>query len=170
MPVGIAFAESDMKVTGGGQVIGSSQQGGPGDTIAFNAQQTGPFTTGQFGDTAPAKGQLQIVDRNDAGGGQGTRFHGNVTCIRDFTDDQGTADTSDDETYIRFGGVQKVGGKPGTTPFTVDAQDNGEGINALGADVIYFRTRGATDDPCDDSDPATQLRNSEMARGNVQQH
>jgi hypothetical protein len=172
VPVGIALAESDMKVTGGGQVIGSSQTAGPGDTIAFNAQQVGPFS----GDVAPAKGQLQVLQRNPSGGGQAqVKYHGIVTCIRTFTYDNETpADTSDDETYIRFGGTTKRTTSnppaPAAPRFTVDTQDNGEGLNALGADMIFFRTRGGSDDPCDDSDPATSLRSSTLARGNVQQH
>jgi hypothetical protein len=167
IPVGVAFAEDDMKVTGGGQVIAGSQQGGPGDTIAFNAQQIGPFDM----DTAPAKGQLQVINRTAGTGQSQVKFHGEVTCIRTFTYDNETPmDTSDDETFIRFGGFQKVRGQTSTTPFTVDAQDNGEGALAPEEDMIYFRTRGDTEDPCDDSDPATQLRSSTLARGNVQQH
>lgn len=169
VPVGLAYAESDMKVTGGGQVLSPNQTSGPGDTIAFNAQQVGPFDTEGV---APAKGQLQVNGRDPNGGGKPTlKFHGNVTCIRSFTYDNETpADPSDDETYIRFGGNQKVRGKSGATPFTVDAQDNGEGLAALESDMIFFRTRGATEDPCDDSDPATMLRSSSLGRGNVQQH
>jgi hypothetical protein len=165
VPAGIAVAQSDgLKVTGGGQVVASDQTTGPGDTIAFNAQQTGDFDM----DTAPAKGQLQVIQRDPAGGGQPqVKFHGTVTCIRTITVDNGMpGPSSDDETYVRFGGFQRAG----TTPFTVDVQDNGEGSNATEDDMIYFRTRGSTDDPCDDSDPATQLRNSTLARGNVQQH
>ena len=170
VPVGVAFAGNGMKVTGGGQVIGSSQEAGPGDTIAFNAQQDGEFDS--MTGTAPAKGQLQVIQRDPAGGGQPqVKFHGDVTCIRTFVYDNETPmDTSDDETFTRFGGYEKVRGQQGATPFTVDTQDNGEGANATGSDMIYFRTRGETDDPCDDSDPVTQLRNSTLARGNVQQH
>ena len=51
----VAQEEGFLKVTGGGQVIADSNGGGPGDTIAFNAQQTAP----QDGmESAPAKGQL----------------------------------------------------------------------------------------------------------------
>jgi len=162
VPAGIAVAQSTgLKVTGGGQVVASAQSGGPGDTIAFNAQQIGEFDQNN---TAPAKGQLQVVNRSAGTGQNQVRFHGTVTCIREFIDDQGTADPSDDERYVRFGGNGRDG-----TPFTVDAQDNGEGALAED-DVIFFRTRGATDDPCDDSDPATQLRSMTLARGNVQEH
>lgn len=169
VPVGVAFAQSDMKVTGGGQVIASSQTAGPGDTIAFNAQQTGPF---DMEGVAPAKGQLQVIQRDPAGGGRPqVKFHGDVTCIRTFTFDNNTpADPSDDETFTRFGGLQQVRGKNTALGFTVDTQDNGEGMAAMESDMIYFRTRDDGGDPCDDSDPETQLRSSTLARGNVQQH
>jgi hypothetical protein len=158
VPTGVAVAQSDgLKVTGGGQVVASGQTSGPGDTIAFNAQQTGPFDM----DTAPAKGQLQVVNRTAGTGQAQVKFHGTVTCIRTITVDDGMGG---EETFVRFGGNGRNG-----TPFTVDVQDNGEGATG-GNDMIYFRERGATDDPCDDSDPATQLRSSTLARGNVQQH
>ena len=167
VPVSMAFAQSDMKVTGGGQVLTPGQTGGPGDTIAFNAQQIGPFDTDGI---APAKGQLQVNGRSGATGKPTLKFHGEVTCIRSFTYDNGTPETSDDETYIRFGGNRKVRGKTTAEQFTVDAQDNGEGMAALESDMILFRERGATEDPCDESDPDTQLRSPELSRGNVQQH
>jgi hypothetical protein len=169
VPASLAFANSDMKVTGGGQVIADGSGGGPGDTIAFNAQQIGPFAGTPS--VAPAKGQLQVNQRTPGAGGKPTvKFHGNVTCIRDFVDDNGTSDTSDDEAYIRFGGYQKLKGKQTAIPFTVDAQDNGEGMAALESDMIFFRQRNEGDQPCDDSDTATSLRTSTLTRGNVQQH
>ena len=169
LPVSLAFAQSDMKVTGGGQVLASGQTGGPGDTIAFNAQQTGPFNVD---DIAPAKGQIQVQQRPTTGGGKATlKFHGDVTCIRTFTYDNETpANPNDDEVYIRFGGKRQVKGKSTQTGFTVDAQDNGEGMAALEADMIFFRERAAGDDPCDETDPSTSLRSSSLGRGNVQQH
>lgn len=157
IPTGVALANSDgLKVTGGGQVVASADQTGPGDTIAFNAQQNGPADSDGV---APAKGQLQVVDRlNNA------KFHGDVTCIRSFTSQQ------NGESYTRFGGYQKVRGQSTATPFTVDAQDNGEGANATGDDMILFRRRAEGDDPCDTSDESTDLRSTTLARGNVQQH
>jgi hypothetical protein len=154
-----------MKVTGGGQVIASGSSGA-GNTIGFNAQQNGAFVSS----IAPAKGQLQIVDRTAGTGQAQVKFHGGVTCIRDFTDDNGTADPSDDEVYIRFGGYQKVKGKSTTTPFTTDVQDNGEGIAAVEADVILFRKRLVGDQPCDDSDATSDWSTTTLGRGNVQQH
>ena len=167
VPAGIAFANSGgLKVTGGGQVITDGSGGGPGDTIAFNAQQNGPFAM----QIAPAKGQLQVNGRAAGSGRPTNKFHGNVTCIRDFTDDRGDADPSNDETYVRFGGYQKLNGKQTNIPFTVDVQDNGEGAAALESDVVMFRKRNAGAQPCDDSDSANELRSASLSRGNVQQH
>jgi hypothetical protein len=169
VPAGLAVAgSSGLKVTGGGQVLFDDQASGPGDTIAFTAQQDGPFDADMV---APAKGQIQVVNRTAGTGQSQTKFHGTVTCIFTFTYDNETpADTTDDETYVRFGGRKTVKGKPTTIPFTTDVQDNGEGAAATESDVIFFRERGEGDDPCDESDPATSLRNFRLARGNVQQH
>ena len=168
VPVGIAFAQSDgLKVTGGGQSVLSEDATGPGDTIAFNAQQTSDVATGEPA-SFPAKGQLQVIDRDDAGGGQGAKFHGIVRCIKEFTRDESDGLNG---TYVRFGGFQKVKGKQTTTAFTVDAQDNGEGVNALGADMILFRNRGTeTANPCDDEEFVSALRAPQLYRGNVQNH
>ena len=160
VPASVAIAQSEgLKVTGGGQVLmgSSSENAGPGDTIAFVAQQTGEQGTM---DSAPAKGQLQVINRTG-----GTKFHGVVTCIRTFDPDD---DPSTDNSFIRFGGHQRTKANGSGLPFTVDTRDNGEPNQ--GEDMIYFRTRGETEDPCDDSDPATQLRSSQLARGNVQEH
>jgi hypothetical protein len=155
IPAGVAAADSTgLKVTGGGQVIASGSGSGPGDTIAFNAQQTGP--TDQSTGEAPAKGQLQVIDRVNQ-----VRFHGDVTCIRSFT-------SQSSGTFVRFGGYQKVAGQDTETPFTVDVQDNGEPNQ--GQDMILFRQRQSGDDPCDTSDESTDLRSTSLARGNVQDH
>jgi hypothetical protein len=164
VPAGIAVAESDgLKVTGGGQVVADDQASGPGDTIAFNAQQTAPADA--MSGIAAAKGQLQVINRTG-----GTKFHGDVTCIRTITVDD-AMDPNNGETFVRFGGFQQVRGQNTTTPFTVDVQDNGEGSTASEDDMIYFRQRDPGEDPCeDDSNPATELRSSTLARGNVKQH
>ena len=170
VPVGLAFAGSTgLKVTGGGQVIVDAQGGGPGDTIAFTAQQTSttPIAGGDRG--FPAKGQLQVQDRQLGNGQAKVRFHGIVTCIREYTDDNNTQDTSDDQDYIRFGGNKKVGSAGTLAQFTVDAQDNGEGLSATGSDMMFFRQRNSGT-PCDTTDTATDLRTSSLARGNVQEH
>lgn len=162
VPVGIAFAQNDMKVTGGGQVIVDGETGS-GDTIAFTAQQIGPLVSG----VAPAKGQLQVIDRQAGSGGAQVKFHGVVTCIREFTQSGGA---QDGERFIRFGGRQKLNGKTGPSRFTTDVQDNGEGLTNVEGDMILFRKRGSGDNPCDASDTDTELRSTKLARGNVQEH
>jgi len=162
--VAVAQEEDFLKVTGGGQVISMEQSSGPGDTIAFNAQQT--EAQGMESESAQAKGQLQVINRQPGRGGDQVKFHGTVTCIRTFTDED------DGEMYVRFGGFGRTSDGDGI-PFTVDAQDNGEGATVMGddEDMIAFRRRGANEeDPCDDSDTATELRDTRLARGNVQVH
>ena len=163
VPASIAVAESTgLKVTGGGQVIVSGQNGA-GDTIAFTAQQTAePEMNADF---APAKGELQVVNRTAGVGPAQVRFHGDVTCIREVTFEDSSGN---EETYIRFGGFEKVRGRTTTTPFTVDTQDRGEG--AQNEDYILFRERPQDADPCDDEELETELRSTELARGNVQAH
>lgn len=159
--VAIAQEEGFLKVTGGGQVIADSRGGGPGDTIAFNAQQT--EEQGMM-ESAQAKGQLQVVNRASGAGGQGVKFHGTVTCIRTFTNDDG-------ETFIRFGGFGRTGDRP-NVPFVVDTQDNGEGAMATGdnEDMIAFRESDDPADPCSDDADGTRLDGTRLARGNVQAH
>ena len=153
VPAAAAVANSDVKVTGGGQVMADSGNGGgPGDTIAFNAQQTGAAA---MNGTAPAKGQLQVV-RHPTGG---IKFHGNVTCIRELGDQDGT---------VRFGGFQKLKGNQTATSFVVDVVDAGEPNQ--GQDMIAFRTPADNADPCQDSKSGTQLDSASLARGNVQTH
>ena len=159
LPAGLAVAQSTgLKVTGGGQVIAGGQTTGPGDTIAFNAQQIGDADTNGV---APANGQLQVIDRGNA-----EKFHGNVTCIREFSPSSGP---NQGQRFVRFGGFQKLNGQQTATPFTVDVKDNGEGASG-GNDMIFFRQRQSGDDPCDTSDQSTNLRSSTLARGNVQEH
>ncbi len=149
----VAQEEGFLKVTGGGQVVADEQTRGPGDTIAFNAQQTSAEEneSGSF----PAKGQLQVNNRTE-----GTKFHGVVTCIRELADQEGV---------VRFGGFQKT--RDGSlVPFTVDVTDNGEGSKASNDDMIAFRQRDDSEDPCDDQEFQTQLRSTRLARGNVQTH
>ena len=159
VPAGMAVAADELKVTGGGQVIAEMQTTGPGDTIAFNAQQDDDTAT--MNGTFDAKGQLQVINRF-AGG---ERFHGEVTCIRDL----GMVNPGDENRTVRFGGFQRT--RDGSTvPFVVDVMDNGEGQTG-GNDMIVFRRRAANEeDPCDDTDEDTELRDTRLARGNVQDH
>src|SRR4051812_3627420 len=163
VPVGVAVAESTgLKVTGGGQVL-TATGNGAGNTIAFNAQQTAPAdeNTGE----APAKGQLQVINREAGTGQSQEKFHGDVTCIREFTPQSGP---NQGQRFVRFGGFQQVRGQNTDVPFTVDVQDNGE--PNMGQDMIFFRQRQSGEDPCDTSDQNTDLSNSSLARGNVQEH
>ena len=157
VPAGVAVATDELKVTGGGQVV-AGMESGPGDTIAFNAQQTS--TEESMDNGFPAKGQLQVVQR----GSNAARFHGTVTCIRDL----GSEEEGENRT-VRFGGFQRT--RDGSVvPFTVDVVDNGEGQEG-GNDMIAFRRRAANEEnPCDDSDSGNELRSMTLARGNVQDH
>ncbi|CAA9527210.1 MAG: hypothetical protein AVDCRST_MAG91-2639 [uncultured Sphingomonadaceae bacterium] len=154
VPAGIAVASDGLKVTGGGQVIADDQAGGPGDTIAFNAQQI----EGEGSDMGsfPAKGQLQVNNRTE-----GVRFHGVVTCIREFTDDEG-------QRFVRFGGFERTRSGGTGDSFVVDTMDNGQGPE--GNDMIAFRQPADNADPCEDSQEGTQLRSTRLARGNVKEH
>lgn len=162
VPASVAVAESDgLKVTGGGQVIAGGSAG-PGDTIAFTAQQVGTEESPDGG--FPARGELQVQNRQAGNGQLKQRFHGVVTCITEVIDDDGNR-------FVRFGGYQKVRGQTTAQAFTVDTADNGEGSGASGSDMIYFRQRDPGDQPCEeDTNPATELRTSELSRGNVQEH
>jgi hypothetical protein len=108
-------------VNGGGQIIASEQQGGgPGDTVAFNAQQ--------YGEDG-ARGQFQYNQRS-AGSGP---IHGVVTCA---AVDPGARTAT-------FGGEVTQGGTTGF--FRVDVTDNG--TPAQGTDVVLV-TLTDDDDPC----------------------
>ncbi len=163
IPAGVALANNDVKVTGGGQVLLYSTDTGPGDTIAFTAQQTG--AANQQSGIAPAKGELQVINRTTT---QQEKFHGDVTCIRDVPATQNSPH------FVRFGGVQEVKGKQANplVYFTVDADDNGEGINASDEDMIEFRKRAGDPQksPCDNNEEDTDLRSTALFRGNVQEH
>lgn len=156
VPAGVAVASDGLKVTGGGQVVADDQMNGPGDTIAFNAQQDEPGSG--MNQTFDAKGQLQVIQR-----GTGTvRFHGTVTCIREFTDDEG-------QRFVRFGGFERTRANGTGASFVVDTMDNGEGQTG-GNDMILFRSPADNADPCEDSQEGTRLRSTRLARGNVQEH
>jgi hypothetical protein len=149
LPAGLAVAQSGLKVTGGGQVVaGNGDGGGPGDTIAFNAQETQETEQGN------ARGQLQVIDRNggDNRGRDQERFHGVVTCIQDETPDPD---------HVRFGGRERQGGNGQDQSFTVEVRDNGEGGN----DMIWFYK---TDEPCGDPDGSSVGGN--LSRGNLKVH
>ncbi|MDQ3985698.1 MAG: hypothetical protein M3280_04290 [Actinomycetota bacterium] len=142
----VVQADSAYKVTGGGQMaVGDT---GPGDTIAFNAQQTGSGNA--------ARGQVQFVDRDDDG--HITRiWHGEVTCL--------AVVTMGDDGAARFAGnwTGRKGATSGT--FEILADDNGEPNQ--GDDMIFI-------DEVDPPDCSNSQQNPDsptsLGRGNVQIH
>jgi hypothetical protein len=127
------------KITGGGQVLVGTR--GAGDTIAFEAQNTGT-------DDA-ARGQIQYVDR-DGGTGQGQSiFHGEITCL------------------VVSGNMAKAAGTfSGGGPFQLIVVDNGEDGNADNDVVALQEDQDPTCEDDDDDDDA----DTALARGNAQVH
>jgi hypothetical protein len=142
----VAHAETPpYLVTGGGQVVvdgSSSDQVGPGDTIAFVA--------GLSEDDA-AFGSLQVVDTSEAGDGARPEiiFNGRVECVE-----------PGGENTARFGGTGRAPNGE-MRNFTVDVTDTGD--EARGTDMIEFRFSGQ---PCEE-DMGTILTGTTLARGNV---
>lgn len=134
-------------VTGGGQVIASTGDAGPGDTIAFIARASGEPVQGE---EQPAQGSLQFVKTSQAREGQRPPviFNGRVTCIVPMG-----------ENMARFGGERRAG--DGSIEFfTVDVTDSGD--ENRGTDMVSFQT---TDEPCQDGDPVNE--ETTLARGNA---
>jgi len=131
-------------VTGGGQVVASTAEAGPGDTVAFVARQTGEEDNEG---RATAEGSLQFVKTSQARAGQRPQvtFNGQVTCIE-----------PGGENTARFGGVRRAG--DGLAFFTVDVTDSGE----QGTDTVVVQ---ASEEPCEDGDPLNE--ETTLARGNV---
>lgn len=156
---------AEYKVTGGGQVIASTD-GGPGDTIAFNAQGfTDREAQGETEDEEdsiyPARGQLQVINRWDADaeervrGRDQARFHGTVTCI-----------VPRNGSTARFGGTGWDQSNKEVFDFVVDVTDGDRG-----EDEILFQRLAHDEDenPCRD-EAATELRDVQLSRGNVTIH
>lgn len=147
VPAAVALAEAPpYLVTGGGQVVAdgnSSDQAGPGDTIAFVAgldESDRPF------------GSLQVTDTSEARAGQRPPiiFNGQVTCVE-----------PDGDNAAEFGGVGRT--PDGRTRFfTVDVVDTGD--EDRGTDTIEFRF---TNQPCDERSSGTLLDGTTLARGNL---
>jgi hypothetical protein len=126
----MAHAGTGQKVTGGGQILLSTDAKGAGSTIAFTAQGT----------AEGAKGQVQYIDRS-AGGKE--KFHGSVTCL----DVQGT--------YGVIGGTLTKGATEDAPYFVVRVVDNGQG----GGDMVEFNASGDAPacDAGDDNQPEMAL-------------
>lgn len=133
---GGATAAQPASATGGGQTMVGSQ--GAGDTIAFTARNGA--------DGAPT-GQVQYVDRADGTGQGQTVWHGTVTCFEASG------------TIARIAGTWNNDG----SSFYLYVQDNGEGANASGSDIVAFTEQG--DNTCA-KDPGNG--DFSLARGNAQ--
>lgn len=164
VPVVAGAAPAVTKVTGGGQTLVDSEGNSLGkDTIGFNAQTDG----------TNHKGQVQFVDRADDG--SQTQYHGDVTCIslaRETNEDGSQGDPIPNAAVIT-GKWRKINGKTappaGAAFFELYVQDNGEGANASGADIVTMQPHLAADPGCSTSAPADEDV-VELARGNVQFH
>ena len=130
------------KATGGGQILVSSDGRGPGDTIAFTAQERADGTT---------VGNVNVIDRVQGAGGKGVHFKGDVTCI------EAVGNTA------KIGGVGELSDGT-TTGFTLIVTDNGEG-SAASNDVITLQY---TDDPTCEREDGDDDAAVELARGNAQ--
>ena len=166
----VAFgAQTEYKVTGGGQTFASSSVDdngkptvkGPGDTITFQAfiEQSSDAD----GPGSPATGQVNIIDR-DAGAttakGKGQHFRGTVTCayvMPESDDGRGYAE-------LHGTGTTKNGS---VTPFVVRIQDNGQG-NSAETDFVEFDYTDANAN-CEDG-PSDEEFEFTLARGNAKIH
>ena len=136
-------------VNGGGQIFASaSPSSGPGDTLAFTAQELTAYSDAD----GNARGQLQFVQR-DASGSSAPTFHGIVTCANIDGNDLGNA---------TFGGYNRDDG----TLFQVRVVDSGTGNQGTDMIGMTYPTDGSN--PCaDQNDTST---NYVLARGNVTIH
>jgi len=160
LPLGAGAAEeAPLLITGGGQVVASTDmQTGPGDTIAFVALQERGTTANSTG-VVPADGSTQVVKTSVAGGGSQPPiiFNGEVTCIDTDGVEGGTA---------RFGGITRSSqGSTTGAAFVVDVVDSGD--ESRGTDMIEFRFTSNDGNPCDDNQNGSELNGTTLARGNL---
>ena len=140
IPLAAEAGSGTDRATGGGQILVSTT-GGAGDTIAFTAHGG-----------ADPKGQLQRIDRTGDGTGRGgVRFHGVVDCYRQISANS-----------AEFGGYNR---DDTADRWTAVVTDNGEGVNATGADMILFEDTAMDACEQDDNDDDNAV---DLARGNVQ--
>jgi hypothetical protein len=147
-------APSQWKVTGGGQIIASTQNGGgPGATLAFTARGNG----------GPARGQLQYNDH------LGVKFHGTVTCLVVMTEDTDQNDETAPVKVARLGGTYTAttAGQTGFFQLYVEDHDNGGPQN--GVEVLIFDD-SSTDSSCADEGEEDEEAKLELGRGNITIH
>jgi hypothetical protein len=136
LPIVASAGSPTDRATGGGQVL-IGTRGGAGDTIAFTAQ-----------DREDNPGQVQYIDRTEEGQ---TKYHGRVACLM----------VMDNMAYI--GGSWD---NQGAGDFNLYVEDNGQGANAAGADMIFIDE--AADNPMCDFDEPEDEDQLDLARGNTQ--
>ena len=145
-------APSAYKITGGGQILASSSSngGGPGDTITFQA-----FTPDQG--AQDATGHVNIIDRS--GTGKGVHYRGEVECV--FL-------ASDPEMGMGYAELQGTGKdqQGNETAFRVRIDDNGQG--AGNTDMVEF-DRDAPQPDCSDNENGENFTLF-LARGNAKIH
>ena len=143
---GTANAGSSVdRATGGGQVV-INTSGGPGDTITFQARNTGDGTDA-------ATGSVNMIDSNPdstTAKGQGFHFQGTVECLMVSG------------TTAKLAGTG-TGPDGNPTAFTLLVQDNGEGLGDN--DMIAFNY---VDSPDCSRQNGDDNGNTELARGNAQ--
>ncbi len=158
-------AQTEYKVTGGGQTFASSnvdENGkptvkGPGDTITFQA-----FIEEANNFESPATGQVNIIDRVDGATtakGQGIHIKGEVECAYI------APESEDGRGYAELYGTARL--EDGTVEdFVVRIQDNGQG-NAADSDLVEFDYTDA--DQCGENEDEEEIEFT-LARGNAKIH
>lgn len=151
----VSAAPSQWKVTGGGQIIAASQQGGgPGQTLAFNAHSA-PTDA----DTDAARGQLQYNSH------AGSKFHGTVDClVVGDVDHDGDESTPAVRAAALAGRYTAPDGAPKNFQLYVEDYDFGGPQN--GVEALAFNP-DAAENSCDIED---QEAGSELGRGNITIH
>jgi hypothetical protein len=154
VPVAAGAADYKLdKVTGGGQIILTSHEGGPGQTIALNAQN---LEQGSF----DARGKVQYNDH------AGVKRHLEVDCLRVLRNED--SDDPEERTNMAvLGGDYQADVDPGLENFRVYVTDNGQG-NAAENDVIVFDWDAS--EGCEESDEDEFTGDGELGRGNVKIH
>jgi hypothetical protein len=127
------------RVTGGGQnMLGST---GPGNTIAFEAHQSGSGNA--------ATGQVQFIDRSAGTGQDQVKFHAQVECL----------------IFDSANSAQMYGHDRDGNPFELYVMDNGEGALASGMDIAAINRTPSGD--CQNPNN-NDKGSSQLYRGNAQ--
>ena len=140
VPVAAGAAPSEMKVTGGGQLIDPDAKG-VGQTVAFTAQGSG----------GAGKGQAQFNDH------AGTKIHGVVDCVQ--------TGTSDGANVAKIGGTY-TDASGAVQRFTIRVVDNGQGADA--GDMVEFDQQ--SDQDCAIGSDESFADIPALGRGNVKIH